>query len=333
MPPVSLLVDTDIGPDCDDAAALALLHSLADRGEVKILGITHCTSSPYGAGCIDAINAYYGRPELPIGTLKQPGFLHGPAYERYNRHIHDRYPHRYPDSKDVPEAVALLRRLLAKQEDGQTVMAAIGPLINMAALLASEPDCHSPLSGADLIRRKVARLVVMGGAFPSGLEWNFEQHPSSAQVVCAKWPTPVLFSGYEIGCAIHTGQTLYDRTPSDHPVRQAYERFTGGTTRESWDLTVILASIRNPRDYWDIEEGGFVEVLEDGTSIWHSGETEVGKGKEGGYAELAGDAPTETAGNQPHCDSITTAGRCHAYLKPKMAPVELADKLNQLLVP
>ncbi len=35
--PVHVILDTDIGSDCDDAGALAVLHALADRGEVEIL--------------------------------------------------------------------------------------------------------------------------------------------------------------------------------------------------------------------------------------------------------------------------------------------------------
>ena len=35
--PVSIIFDTDIGPDYDDVGAMALLHAFADKGEAKIL--------------------------------------------------------------------------------------------------------------------------------------------------------------------------------------------------------------------------------------------------------------------------------------------------------
>jgi len=35
--PVSVIFDTDMGPDYDDVGALTLLHAFADRGEAKIL--------------------------------------------------------------------------------------------------------------------------------------------------------------------------------------------------------------------------------------------------------------------------------------------------------
>ena len=51
-----ILFDTDIGGDCDDAGALAMLHRLCDLGECELLAVTACYASPYVAGCIDAIN-------------------------------------------------------------------------------------------------------------------------------------------------------------------------------------------------------------------------------------------------------------------------------------
>jgi hypothetical protein len=47
---------------------------VADRGELEILGMMACTSDPYNAPCLDAYNTYFGRPGIPIGTLKDPGF-------------------------------------------------------------------------------------------------------------------------------------------------------------------------------------------------------------------------------------------------------------------
>ncbi len=53
--PVSVIFDTDIGGDCDDAGALALLHRLCDLDEAELLTFTHCCSDHFKAGCISAI--------------------------------------------------------------------------------------------------------------------------------------------------------------------------------------------------------------------------------------------------------------------------------------
>jgi len=93
--PVRLILDTDMSGDCDDAGALALLHALADLGEVELLAtVTNRKDrTNASAAAVDAINTYFGRPDLPIGTDKQ-----GPtALQRtsaYAAALRDEFPHR-----------------------------------------------------------------------------------------------------------------------------------------------------------------------------------------------------------------------------------------------
>ncbi len=296
--PVKIILDTDIGPDCDDAGALAVLHALADRGEAEIVGVMHNTSSPWGAGCIDAISAYYGRPSLPIGTLKDEGFLVGEPYEKYNKYVSQHYPNRYPDGSGVPDATALFRKLLAAEPDRDVTVVGIGPLRNLRLLLESGPDEASPLDGEALVAAKVQRLVVMGGAYPSGEEWNFQMDPASASQVCERWPTPILFCGFEIGENLLTGGRMFEELPIDHPVRQAYALFLDGKTdRSSWDLITVLCAVRGFVPYWDIEAGGKVDIDERGGNVWRQADS----------------------GN-------------HAYLKPKLDPIQAQRLLDELLV-
>ena len=67
----AVIFDTDIGSDCDDARALAVLHALADAAELKILGVIFSSGkNRYGIGTCDAINTYYGRGDLPLGQYQ-----------------------------------------------------------------------------------------------------------------------------------------------------------------------------------------------------------------------------------------------------------------------
>ena len=59
--------------DVDDVGALAMLHAFADQGEVDILAVSFNEVHPSGVAAIDAINTWYGRGDIPIGTYK-PGF-------------------------------------------------------------------------------------------------------------------------------------------------------------------------------------------------------------------------------------------------------------------
>ena len=68
--PLAVLFDTDIDGDNDDVAAAAILHALADAGRVRVLAmgvVSRCADSP---ACLDAINTYYGRGDIPIGVYK-----------------------------------------------------------------------------------------------------------------------------------------------------------------------------------------------------------------------------------------------------------------------
>lgn len=266
--PVRIILDTDIGPDCDDAGAVAVLHSLEKSGEALIAGMMHCTSSKWGAGCLDALNIYYGRPEIPIGTLKMQGFLDGGVYEKYNKEVTMNYPNRYRD-EIAPDAVRLYRQLLTESEDAETVIVAIGPLPNIMLLLKSEADDLSPLSGVELVARKVKHLVVMGGRFPEGKEWNFEMHPESAFFTIENWPTRITFTGYEIGLDIHTGKRLSLDLPVTHPVRKSYEWYVEeGQTRPSWDLTAVLYAVRGSMPYWDLVQGSIEVDIMTGENQW-----------------------------------------------------------------
>jgi len=299
--PVPILLDTDIGPDCDDAGAVAVLHALERAGKARIVGMTHCTSSKWGAACLDALNCYYGRGDVPVGTLKRlPGFLDDNAqYAKYNKLVAESYPNRYAGGEEAPDATELHRELLAKEEDGSVVFVAIGPLVNLRNLLESGPDAHSALSGEELVARKAKHLVVMGGRFPEGKEWNFEMHPESAAYVAERWPTAVTFTGFEIGAEIRTGSRLHTDVPADHPVRKSYNAWYGseGGIRESWDLTAVLYAAEGAGEYWDVVRG-FAEVDGgDGSNRWR--------------ADPEGP---------------------HRYLVRKMAPEKLTDLLDEWLV-
>ena len=106
----NIIIDTDIGPDCDDVGALAMLNIYANQGLCRILGVSHCTSNPYGAGTIDVINRYYGRPDVAIGTYYGEGFLTDEVCMRYNRFITTHFPNRYSRRKQWTCTAAFWRR-------------------------------------------------------------------------------------------------------------------------------------------------------------------------------------------------------------------------------
>ncbi len=266
--PVRIILDTDMAGDCDDAGALALLHALADNGEAEILAIMHNTGNPYSVGCIDAINTYYNRPDIPVGAYK--GELLENSTSKYAKAIAENFPNDIFQNNNTLDAVALYRSILAAQ-DRSVIIVSIGFLTNLENLLTSLPDQHSPSNGPDLIRNKVSKLVVMGGQYPAGSEFNFSAYEIGGvtKFVIDNWPTPVLFSGFEIGDKIKTGIGLRQTSPQN-PVREIYRLFFDGSfqNRGSYDQTAVLTAVRGLRNYWTTVSVGHNHIHSDGSNTW-----------------------------------------------------------------
>jgi inosine-uridine nucleoside N-ribohydrolase len=301
--PVNVILDTDIGPDCGDIAAVAMLHGLADKGEANILATMNCIGGEWGPLCMDALNTYYGRPDVPVGTLKDDTFL--AEHVSFNREVALHYPHRLKSAKDAPDATLLYRQILAKQPDRSVVVVAIGPLRALAKLLRSTPDAASPLGGRDLVAKKVSVLSCMGGWNPEapkgwGPEWNFLQDANAAKDVCANWPTPIVFSDAALGSGLMTGRRVATDASEYNPMTLAFAHGVDvgfGHDRPSWDQTSILYAVRGPRNYFDETKGGFNDV-----------------------AATGGNTFSEKKGGK------------HRYLVPKMPVSELEDVIEELMV-
>ena len=59
--PIPVIFDTDIGNDVDDALALAMLHALESRGEVRLLAVTITKDNKWAAPFVNLVNTFYGR--------------------------------------------------------------------------------------------------------------------------------------------------------------------------------------------------------------------------------------------------------------------------------
>ncbi|MGB5696233.1 MAG: nucleoside hydrolase [Polyangiales bacterium] len=261
-----VIFDTDWGPDVDDVGALAVLHALADGGEVDILGVAISFSGDQGPTSLDAVNTFYGRPDIPIASIDNVRRDSVP----YRVAIAQEFAHDI-DATQVEEPVSLYRRVLATQLDRSVTIISVGFLTNLAALLESPGDEHSPLSGPELVRQKVALYVQMGGRFPEQIpgDYNLNLDIESSHAVLSSWPTPILFSGGEIGAEIMTGtERLRDATTENNPIRRAYEIFNDFEGRFSWDQTAVWAGVRGAAPLWDVIDEGSFEYDPDGSYRW-----------------------------------------------------------------
>lgn len=283
-----IILDADMSSDHDDIGAIATLHALADLGECQILGMM--VSSLNGATplCMDAINTYYGRPNIPIGVRPDIGGIGS-----YPGTIASEFPHDLTSASQCPTAVSLYRQLLASQPDNSVTIVTIGYLTNLKALLQSGPDQYSGLSGTALVAQKVKLLSCMGGAYPSGNEFNFRSSADdSAYVVVNNWPTRLTYSGFEIGNPIVTGGKL-QQTGTNNPIRRVYQ-LKGGGGHASWDQTAVYNAVRESEGVWGTNNVGHNNTDVAGGNWW-STETDPTGNQDQAYLLQRARTPVQSA--------------------------------------
>jgi inosine-uridine nucleoside N-ribohydrolase len=257
--PVPVIFDTDMGNDVDDALALAMLHALESRGECRLAAVTITKDNPWSAVYVDLVNTFYGRARIPVGVVKggvtpeDSPMIQRPS-ERRRADGRLVYPRRLASGTEAPEAVALLRRVLAAEPDGSVVMVQVGFSTNLARLLDSPEDLA-------LVKRKVKLLSVMAGNFVQPKpEFNVERDTASARKLFERWPTPIVASGFEIGEKLLFPAARIEHdfawTP-DHPVVDAYRAYKPMPyDRPTWDLTAVLYAVRPDGGYFGVSAPG-----------------------------------------------------------------------------
>jgi inosine-uridine nucleoside N-ribohydrolase len=272
--PVKIIFDSDMGPDFDDVGAITILHALAAKGECEILATMASDGYPTIAPTLEVFNRYFKKPAIPIGV---PG-PEAPKFScpnHWNDSLVAKYLPKLKTSSDYPSATEVYRKVLAAQPDGSVVIVTVGFLSNLEALLKSGPDQISKLSGKELVAKKVKKWVAMAGGFPEGNEFNINQHASASVYTLANWPTPILFSGFEIGAKIMTGNKVATKGTKGSPVQWAYHYCLSNyenrqsVNRNSWDHTAVLCAVRNPEDYFYVIGNGTFVCNADGSNSWN----------------------------------------------------------------
>lgn len=303
-----IIFDTDFGGDVDDLGALVMLHNFVDKGECNLIAVMCWSTEQYSVSAVDAVNRYYGHPDILIGTRKESTY-----YESWNygKTIADKFPHKL-SYKEASDATLLYRELLAASDDKSIVIVTVGPLMNIQNLIKSVADSISNLNGKDLIEKKVKEFVIMGGQFPEGKkEWNFDgAMPGVTQFVLRNITVPTTFLGFEIGVVIKTGE-VFNQIDSNTPLYVGFMHFSQNAPwvkenfkgkimdNATYDQTAVLYAVKNGvGTYWDRVEGGYC-------------------------------APDETNGGNKW---ITGSSGNQSYLKLKMDPEKMALLIESIML-
>lgn len=276
-----IIFDTDIGGDADDLGALAMLHNYVKSSDCELLAIMSWTTDEFAVPAIDAINRFYLHPNIPIGTRKDGTQT---SETNYNKVIADNFEYKLTYN-DVPDAVELYRKILATNDEKSVTIITVGPLLNIQRLIQSGPDSNSPLTGAELISKKVKEFVIMGGKFPKGKnEWNFNgDMPGVTKFVIEKLEVPIVFTGFELGVQIKTGEE-FNNIDKDTPLYKGFLYFSEHAPwmkanfegkildNSTFDQTAVLYVMESGvGEYWKLITGGYCKVEENGDSRWVKG--------------------------------------------------------------
>ena len=241
---IKVIFETDMETDCDDAGALAMLHALQDNNEVDLLAVMHNTSDDFSVGYIDAVNTYYGHPDLPIGAYKKDdtysrdiAILLDCCTDFTQQIVNDtRFKHDINTREDVPDAVDLYKKILQQQPDSSVVIISVGYLLNLKNLVKDDLGLH-------LVRKKVKDLIIIGRTwFPKDTMLPLSMNLGGQQInhtaamasmeIFKHWPTPIHVTGNFIPKPYHRGKELIN-TPENNPVREAYRIYR--ERYEDWD--------------------------------------------------------------------------------------------------
>lgn len=272
--PVPIIFDTDMGSDCDDVGALALLNTYADQNKANILCCIYSSGKvPYGAGVIHAINTYYGRPDTPVGADHDTIFgdpvdkmtaekLAKDTAEFHNTIIHN---------KDAGEQTQVTRKILSQQKDNSVVYITVGHTKALYNLLHSPPDSISKLSGYELASQKIKKWIALGALNADNTkneytkDWNFffNKTANYTKYLVDSFPKPTVFIG--CGTNVLSGKSLKN-TPPGNIVRTAYRDWlwnvfeqTLDNQRPSWDIIAVYYAVEGVSSYLKTRSNGWLQ--------------------------------------------------------------------------
>ncbi|MBF4691990.1 nucleoside hydrolase [Fusibacter ferrireducens] len=165
----TILIDTDLGDDVDDAAAIIMA---LNSPELEIMGITTVYQNTYKrAEMVMDLCKQYGRTDIPIyagyGTplIERPVHEESPIqYEILNKGVH------YNPKTDIDAVDFIIQSV---RDNPELIIVAMGAMTNLGLAFHRAPEIM-----------KNVQIIAMGGMFTSSApEWNLLCDPEAARIV------------------------------------------------------------------------------------------------------------------------------------------------------
>lgn len=230
-----VILDVDMCTDVDDLCAVRVATRLDDLGTIDLKALVTTVSGASNIEALRGILVHDNKTDVLLGTASIPVGADSP-YWQYLLPYNDGAANTIGTVRDT--AVRQYRKVLS-QSDSYVDIVTTGFLTNLEALLKSQPDDISPLSGVDLVKQKVGQLYVVGGSYPDGLDNNFFVEPEARQAtayVVENWHTPIIFSLAQTGGKLLCGKGLCDLdTDRKDPVSLSLDKTGFSWGRAAWD--------------------------------------------------------------------------------------------------
>lgn len=263
-----ILLDTDIGTDIDDAAALAYLLC---NPECDLIGITTVTGESHKRAMIASAICHAAHKNIPIF----PGCEH-PIYipQKQKTAPQASVLYKYDHEKEFPQgkAVEFLRRTI-RRYPGEITLLAIGPLTNIALLFCVDPQ----------IPYLLKKLVLMCGVYTNRipgvgpLEWNAVVDPHATAIVYQKNIKIHKSIGLDVTSQVKLSEAVINEKFTD-PILSVVLDFAQEWFSHTSDLTFHdpLAAATIFHDDICVFENGSIEVelgssRFKGMTYWNSG--------------------------------------------------------------
>jgi pyrimidine-specific ribonucleoside hydrolase len=215
----TLIVDTD--PGVDDAYALALA---AHAPEVDLRAVTAVFGNvdlPTTTTNARRLLGMLGRGDVPLGVGADRPLIHPTTRRAADVHgddglggVAERFGPLGPEP--AGRALDVIARVLETSAE-PVVLAAIGPLTDVALLLATRPD----------LAERIARLVVMGGSIGAGgnvspaAEFNVWSDPEAARRVLVEERVPTTLVPLDLTHEVTVDRAWLDALAASGPVGEA----------------------------------------------------------------------------------------------------------------
>ena len=287
----NIIIDTDLGFDCDDGGALIIANKLYSESLINILAITHSVNRAAGVSAINKINEFYGHYKIPTGMAERyalnvdrfyeefflklkyrDGFQGFPFKPSFYRLLNAAFGFDEKTKGTFTSAPSLIKARLEKADDKSVVLLCIGQLNNFADVIRED---------FSLCKKKLKKAVVMcgnflqegdyfyyGDTFWHG-EFNVISDVESAKTVFQTDGLDIDVIDFNNGFDILTGSGLSGQ--ETNPVYKMYKLHGNGGECPSWDPIATLFASGLYDECFNVSDYGKIDVSDKGKTTFSVG--------------------------------------------------------------